>query len=135
MASDFVLYVASCKRTGEKRCKGSKECIRLLSSSNMDVFVQDIAKLEDVPSWLAGSPTLVCRRSKKAYTGQKAIDYIKNFQSAGAEDTGTLDDSFEPPLEVKDDEFKKGKVTQEDVVRLMEERKMTTDEKDETRKK
>ena len=112
----LTLYVAPSKSDDSPMCIGSSECTQLIDDKKLDVQIVWTADLEHIPGWLKGTPTLVDLEKKRAYTGQKAIDFL---------------DEMPPPLENTMPNpgiasVSEGKITQEEVDRYIEARRASS---------
>lgn len=61
-------------------------CAKLMSTLEAhaladEVFLQDVAQLQQRPPWLDGVPILVCKKNNQAYKGQHIYTYLKEYQT------------------------------------------------------
>ena len=90
-ASEYILYVGQDAHDGTRFCPGSRRALRVLDDApgelSQTVNVQTVERLrewvERLPVWLTGTPTLVCKQSRKAYRGARAIGALKALATAG----------------------------------------------------
>lgn len=156
--ADYVLYVGYDRRDRTRFCPGSRKAIEIVDESGAHemVTVQSIDALREsvvtLPAWLNGTPTLVCRTTKKAMRGSAALEHLRHelLQKRPAADASApnaratgehgmdgmvagseaahlgLEANFEPL--VQDDPSKyddSRKVTDNDLQQLLERRKAT----------
>ena len=59
----MILFVAADHAQPDRKCPGSRACIRVVSQSKLDVQVQDVADAIDIdgelPPWFDGTPILL----------------------------------------------------------------------------
>lgn len=85
----YVLYVAQDVHDQAIFCPGSRKMISLINPIKEDVHVQSVdvlfekGLLDELPSWLQGTPTLVCTSTRVAYTGSEAIRKIEEELHGG----------------------------------------------------
>ena len=85
----WVLYVASDASDSTIFDPGSRKMISLINPIKEDVHVQSVdvlfekGLLDEVPSWLQGTPTLVCTSTRLAYTGSEAIRKMEEELNGG----------------------------------------------------
>ena len=81
--NEYVLYVGSDRSDMTRFCRGSRAAVAIIDSGGIEecVSVQSVQLLKQkngtLPVWLVGTPTLVCRSTKKAFRGQKVIDELQ----------------------------------------------------------
>ena len=153
--TQYVLYVAYDRAdvTRSRFCPGSRRAIELVDEANQQdqVTVQSVDVLRrsvpTLPEWLRGTPTLVCRETRKAMRGTAALDHLRSMRQKHHESQSNTRDSAEqeaveglvtaremPHLEresnfeplVKDDPSKydeSKKITDADLQRLIDRRK------------
>lgn len=156
--ADYVLYVGYDRRDGTRFCPGSRKAIELVDEAGAQdrVTVQSIDALREsvsaLPPWLNGTPTLVCRTTKKAMRGSAVLEHLRHelVEKRPAEEAqggtqGTqgghsmdgmvapgeaahlgLESNFEPLVKDDPDKYDDSrKVTEGDLQRLLERRKAT----------
>lgn len=86
MGMQFVLYVGYDRSDPSRTrfCPGSRRAIELIDGSGLQdkVTVQSIDALREsmpLPEWLKGTPTLVCKESRKAMRGTAAIEHLRSL--------------------------------------------------------
>ena len=85
--ADLVLYVGYDRRDSSRSrfCPGSRLALEVIDDRGMQerVTVQSIDALREsmpaLPDWLRGTPTLVCRGTRKAMRGTAAVDHLRSL--------------------------------------------------------
>lgn len=153
--ADFVLYVGYDRSdaTASRFCPGSRRAIELIDQAGLQdrVTVQSVDALREsmsaLPPWLKGTPTLVCRETRKAMRGTAALEHLSELASkAGEEGHGGGEASashgldgmvapgeamhlgteanFEPLAKDDPDKYDDSrKVTEDDIQRMLERRR------------
>lgn len=149
---DYVLYVGYDRRDATKTrfCPGSRRAIELVDEAGAQdrVMVQSVDALREsvqkLPTWLNGTPTLVCRSTKKAMRGTVALEYLQSqlvetsIEPVHAESAHGLDgmvssseamhlgieSNFEPLTQDDPKKYEDSKkVSEDDLQRMLERRK------------
>ena len=148
--ADHVLYVGYDRSDATRFCPGSRRAIELVDEAEAQdrVTVQSVDALRQsmttLPAWLKGTPTLVCKSSKKAMRGTAALEYLRNELVVRHADAGGatsehgldgmvapgeaahlgLESNFEPLTNDEPSKYDDSrKVTDGDLQRLLERRK------------
>jgi hypothetical protein len=88
---EYILYVGHDSRDGSRFCRGSQHALAALDAApdalSRDVNVQTVERLHEkvgrLPEWLTGTPTLVCKQTRKAYRGTRAVDMLEALVTGG----------------------------------------------------
>lgn len=150
--TEYILYIGQDRTDTTKFCPGSRQALSILegAADQAGVSVQNVERLREkigtLPDWLTGTPTLISKSTKKAMRGQSALDHLKQVvlgqskQSekggTGSEDAWGLTSPHESLHLGMESNFEGGggddsskytddrKVTEDDIQKLIERRKM-----------
>ena len=145
--TEYILYIGQDQIDPTRFCPGSRKALGVLEgASDVGVSVQNVHRLREklgtLPAWLTGTPTLISKITKKAMRGTSAIEHLEGVvagQAKGEEGGGDVwgltapNESLHLGVEgnyeggASDDPSKYSddrKVTEDDVQKLIERRKM-----------
>lgn len=98
----MILFVAADHAQPDRKCPGSRACIRVVSQSKLDVQVQDVADAIDIdgelPPWFDGTPILLDEVSGAVYKGSKALHVLES----AADDSPAAGDARRRPTAAPD---------------------------------
>ena len=147
--TEYILYIGQDRIDPTRFCPGSRKALGVLegAADDVGVSVQNVHRLREklgtLPAWLTGTPTLISKSTKKAMRGTSAIEHLEGVVAGqakeaegGAGDVWGLtapnealhlgvESNYEggapdDPSKYSDDR----KVTEDDVQKLIERRKM-----------
>ena len=76
-----VLYIAQDRRDSSIYDRGSRACVDIVSTGDVDVLVQNVNVLQEkrvaLPEWLTGTPSFVDVTAKQVFRGTHAIQRLR----------------------------------------------------------